>query len=173
MHQPVGLLQLNEAQRRHSIRSSPYPRHPCGGSAAARHICGWAMQRLTTGWGWAGWADPTGIGDPDQLAWDGKSLRGSIGGWQPDCCCVVRRGQGLSQASPFSGNRQGCCCFDPKVVGGTRSHAMNLMTVDGYNAKIEYDAETDLFRGEILGLSGGADFTAPIQRSSGRSSNGR
>ncbi len=50
---------------------------------------------------------------------------------------------------------------------------MNLMTVDGYNAKIEYDAETDLFRGEILGLSGGADFTAPIQRSSGRSSNGR
>jgi predicted HicB family RNase H-like nuclease len=35
---------------------------------------------------------------------------------------------------------------------------MNLMTVDGYRAKIEYDAETDLFRGEILGLSGGADF---------------
>ena len=35
---------------------------------------------------------------------------------------------------------------------------MNLMTVDGYNAKIEYDPELDLFRGEILGLSGGADF---------------
>ena len=35
---------------------------------------------------------------------------------------------------------------------------MNLMTVDGYSAKIEYDAETDLFRGEILGLCGGADF---------------
>ena len=35
---------------------------------------------------------------------------------------------------------------------------MNLMTVDGYNAKIEYDEELDLFRGEILGLSGGADF---------------
>jgi len=35
---------------------------------------------------------------------------------------------------------------------------MNLMTVDGYSAKIDYDAETDLFRGEILGLSGGADF---------------
>lgn len=35
---------------------------------------------------------------------------------------------------------------------------MNLMTVDGYSARIEYDAETDLFRGEILGLSGGADF---------------
>jgi predicted HicB family RNase H-like nuclease len=35
---------------------------------------------------------------------------------------------------------------------------MNLMTVDGYSAKIEYDADTDLFRGEILGLSGGADF---------------
>ena len=32
------------------------------------------------------------------------------------------------------------------------------MTVDGYNAKVEYDAEIDLFRGEILGLTGGADF---------------
>lgn len=35
---------------------------------------------------------------------------------------------------------------------------MNVMTVDGYHAKIEYDAETDMFRGEILGLNGGADF---------------
>ena len=35
---------------------------------------------------------------------------------------------------------------------------MSMMTLDGYNAKIEYDAELDLFRGEILGLTGGADF---------------
>ena len=35
---------------------------------------------------------------------------------------------------------------------------MNIMTLDGYSAKIEYDAELDIFRGEILGLSGGADF---------------
>lgn len=35
---------------------------------------------------------------------------------------------------------------------------MNIMTVDGYHAKIEYDEELDLFRGEILGLGGGADF---------------
>jgi predicted HicB family RNase H-like nuclease len=35
---------------------------------------------------------------------------------------------------------------------------MNLMSVDGYSARIEYDAESDLFRGEIPGLSGGADF---------------
>lgn len=35
---------------------------------------------------------------------------------------------------------------------------MNLMTVGGYTAKIEYDEELDLFRGEILGLNGGADF---------------
>lgn len=35
---------------------------------------------------------------------------------------------------------------------------MNVMTVDGYQARIEYDAETDQFRGEILGLNGGADF---------------
>ena len=35
---------------------------------------------------------------------------------------------------------------------------MNVMTVDGYRATIKYDEELDLFRGEILGLSGGADF---------------
>ncbi len=35
---------------------------------------------------------------------------------------------------------------------------MNIMTVNGYHAKIEYDEELDLFRGEILGLNGGADF---------------
>ena len=35
---------------------------------------------------------------------------------------------------------------------------MNTMTVDGYHAKIEYDDDLELFRGEILGLSGGADF---------------
>ena len=35
---------------------------------------------------------------------------------------------------------------------------MNLMTIDDFHAKIEYDADLDLFRGEILGLSGGADF---------------
>ena len=35
---------------------------------------------------------------------------------------------------------------------------MNIMTVEGYHARIEYDAETDQFRGEILGLNGGADF---------------
>ncbi len=35
---------------------------------------------------------------------------------------------------------------------------MNTMTLDGYQAKIEYDADLDLFRGEILGLNGGADF---------------
>ena len=35
---------------------------------------------------------------------------------------------------------------------------MNIMTFEGYQAKIEYDAEMDIFRGEILGLNGGADF---------------
>ena len=35
---------------------------------------------------------------------------------------------------------------------------MNVMNIDGYSAKIEYDPELDLFRGEILGLNGGADF---------------
>ena len=35
---------------------------------------------------------------------------------------------------------------------------MNMMSLEGYEAKIEYDAALDLFRGEVLGLSGGADF---------------
>jgi len=35
---------------------------------------------------------------------------------------------------------------------------MSLMTVDGFHARIDYDEDTDLFRGEILGLNGGADF---------------
>lgn len=35
---------------------------------------------------------------------------------------------------------------------------MNTMTVDGFTAKIEYDADLDTFRGEIMGLNGSADF---------------
>jgi predicted HicB family RNase H-like nuclease len=35
---------------------------------------------------------------------------------------------------------------------------MNLMTLDGYQARIEYDPDLDQFRGEVLGLNGGADF---------------
>ncbi|MBK9135850.1 MAG: type II toxin-antitoxin system HicB family antitoxin [Betaproteobacteria bacterium] len=35
---------------------------------------------------------------------------------------------------------------------------MNVMTVEGFNARIEYDPDTEMFRGEILGLNGGADF---------------
>ena len=35
---------------------------------------------------------------------------------------------------------------------------MNLMSLNGYHAKIEYDPDLDMFRGETLGLSGGADF---------------
>ena len=35
---------------------------------------------------------------------------------------------------------------------------MNIMEVDSFKAKIEYDAELDEFRGEILGLNGSADF---------------
>ena len=35
---------------------------------------------------------------------------------------------------------------------------MNVMTVNEYHATIEFDSELDMFRGEILGLNGGADF---------------
>ncbi|MBL4830024.1 MAG: type II toxin-antitoxin system HicB family antitoxin [Aliivibrio sp.] len=37
---------------------------------------------------------------------------------------------------------------------------MNMMTLNNYKAKIEYDDEIEMFRGEILGLSGGSDFYA-------------
>jgi predicted HicB family RNase H-like nuclease len=35
---------------------------------------------------------------------------------------------------------------------------MNTMTFNNYHARIEYDPDLDMFRGEILGLNGGADF---------------
>ncbi|MCB1935144.1 MAG: type II toxin-antitoxin system HicB family antitoxin [Nitrosomonas sp.] len=35
---------------------------------------------------------------------------------------------------------------------------MNIMEHESYKAKIEYDPEIDMFRGEILGLNGSADF---------------
>ena len=35
---------------------------------------------------------------------------------------------------------------------------MNLMTVEDFHATIEFDSDLDMFRGEILGLNGGADF---------------
>jgi len=37
---------------------------------------------------------------------------------------------------------------------------MNLMSIDGYKAIIKYDPVIDQFRGEFVGLNGGADFYA-------------
>ena len=36
----------------------------------------------------------------------------------------------------------------------------NVMTIDGYQAVIAFDPELSMFRGEFLGLNGGADFYA-------------
>lgn len=36
----------------------------------------------------------------------------------------------------------------------------NIMVIDGYRAVVQYDPEIDLFRGEFVGLNGGADFYA-------------
>jgi predicted HicB family RNase H-like nuclease len=36
----------------------------------------------------------------------------------------------------------------------------NVMTIGGYQAVIAYDPEIKMFRGEFLGLNGGADFYA-------------
>ncbi|BCR03652.1 antitoxin HicB [Desulfuromonas versatilis] len=37
---------------------------------------------------------------------------------------------------------------------------MNMMEIDGYRAVIAYDPEIEMFRGEFVGLNGGADFYA-------------
>jgi len=37
---------------------------------------------------------------------------------------------------------------------------MNIMTIKGYQAVIAFDPEIQMFRGEFLGLNGGADFYA-------------
>jgi predicted HicB family RNase H-like nuclease len=36
----------------------------------------------------------------------------------------------------------------------------NLLEIDGHKATIEYDPDLEMFRGEFLGLAGGADFYA-------------
>jgi predicted HicB family RNase H-like nuclease len=37
---------------------------------------------------------------------------------------------------------------------------INQMTIDGVKAVITYDSDIDMFRGEFLGLNGGANFYA-------------
>ena len=37
---------------------------------------------------------------------------------------------------------------------------MNIMEIDGYRAVIQYDPDIEMFRGEFVGLNGGADFYA-------------
>jgi len=37
---------------------------------------------------------------------------------------------------------------------------MNLMEIDGFRAVIKYDPEIEMFRGQFVGLNGGADFYA-------------
>lgn len=36
----------------------------------------------------------------------------------------------------------------------------NVMEINGYKAAISFDPDTEMFRGEFLGLNGGADFYA-------------
>lgn len=37
---------------------------------------------------------------------------------------------------------------------------MNMMVFDGFRAVIQYDPDIEMFRGEFIGLNGGADFYA-------------
>ncbi len=36
----------------------------------------------------------------------------------------------------------------------------NIMTIESFKAIITYDPEIDMFRGEFVGINGGADFYA-------------
>ena len=36
----------------------------------------------------------------------------------------------------------------------------NMIDINGYKAVIQYDSEIEMFRGEFVGLNGGADFYA-------------
>ena len=36
----------------------------------------------------------------------------------------------------------------------------NTMEINGYKAVIQFDPDIDMFRGEFIGLNGGADFYA-------------
>ncbi len=53
-------------------------------------------------------------------------------------------------APRVASKREGRCSFGEEVAGTAWSEVMKVMTVDGYNAKIEYDPEIDLFRGRFL-----------------------
>lgn len=37
---------------------------------------------------------------------------------------------------------------------------LNTMEIEGYRAAIQYDPDIEMFRGEFIGLNGGADFYA-------------
>lgn len=37
---------------------------------------------------------------------------------------------------------------------------INIMEIQGYRATIQYDPDIEMFRGEFVGLNGGADFYA-------------
>ncbi len=39
-------------------------------------------------------------------------------------------------------------------------NATNLLEIEGFQATVQYDAEIEIFRGEFIGLTGGADFYA-------------
>ncbi len=46
------------------------------------------------------------------------------------------------------------------VKGKWSDPMMNTMEINGYRAVIQYDPEIEMFRGEFIGLNGGADFYA-------------
>jgi predicted HicB family RNase H-like nuclease len=44
------------------------------------------------------------------------------------------------------------------VEGKWGTTMMNIMEINGYRAIVQYDPDIEMFRGEYIGLNGGADF---------------
>ena len=63
---------------------------------------------------------------------------------------------------PSPDTDKGACSEHPRLAEAQRSGTMrNTMEIEGYRAIIQFDPDIDLFRGEFVGLNGGADFHAP------------
>ena len=75
---------------------------------------------------------------------------------------AVRRPAGVPPAAPFAGHRRRRGRQHPGLATAEWSGAVrNTMEIDGYQAVIQFDPDIDMFRGEFIGLNGGADFYAP------------
>lgn len=56
--------------------------------------------------------------------------------------------------------QRGGCQYSEKVEGVWTRAVTNMMEINGYRAHVQNDPDINMFRGEFVGLNGGADFYA-------------